>query len=168
MLLALGIPVAGWCADGDTFTVTTTEGLAMTMMVLSETDKTCQVGDGERNCIEQAYTGSVTIPQTANGYAVTAIGSYAFYNYYHYGSGDLNVTSVNIPEGVTAINRYAFDDQRELKTIELPSTLRQIDEYAFNGSGLTAITLPEGMTSIGASAFYNDRLLTGVTLPSEA
>ena len=44
LLAMILLPLAGWCADGDTFTVTTAEGQTMTVMVLSEADKTCQVG----------------------------------------------------------------------------------------------------------------------------
>ncbi len=68
------LPVTSWCADGDTFTVKTTEGQDMTLMVISETDKTCQVGNGSDACINN-YEGPVTIPATANGYTVTRIGT---------------------------------------------------------------------------------------------
>lgn len=53
------LPLAGWCADGDTFTVTTTEGQTMTVMVLSEADKTCQVGQDGTPCIDCSYEGPV-------------------------------------------------------------------------------------------------------------
>ena len=76
LLTTAMLPLAGWCYDGDTFTITTVEGQTMTMMVLSEEDKTCQVGNNYR-CIED-YEGPVTIPATANGYTVTRIGDEAF------------------------------------------------------------------------------------------
>ena len=59
LLAMILLPLAGWCADGDTFTVTTTEGQTMTVMVLSEADKTCQVGQDGTPCIDCSYEGPV-------------------------------------------------------------------------------------------------------------
>ena len=85
------------------------------------------------------YTGSaseLSIPDTLDGHAVTAIGNSAFYS-----CGSL--TSVTIPGGVTSIGNSAF----------------------YSCDSLTSITLPDGVTSIGNSAFYSCNSLTSVTIP---
>ena len=78
MLLFLFSVFPAWAADGDTFTANTVEGVEMTFKVISEEDKTCQVGDGDDFCIPVSTTGIVTIPQNVNGYSVITIGSCAF------------------------------------------------------------------------------------------
>ena len=40
----LALPMFVWGADGDEFTAKTIEGIDMTFKVISEADKTCQVG----------------------------------------------------------------------------------------------------------------------------
>ena len=67
--LTITIPEA-WCNDGDKFSATIAEGIDMIFTVLSETDKTCQVGSGQafEPAISTSYLGSVTIPNSVNGY----------------------------------------------------------------------------------------------------
>lgn len=93
-------------ADGDTFKVKTVEGVELTIQVISQEDMTCQIGLGvtEENVIRNAFTGepqTITIPNDANGYQVTAIASSAF-------SYCKSLTSITIPNSVTSIGEYAF------------------------------------------------------------
>ena len=59
-------------ADGDTFTAKSTEGLQLTFKVISESVKTCQLGDGVDICIFEPYASStreiktLTIPEWLN------------------------------------------------------------------------------------------------------
>ena len=48
-------------------------------------------------------------------------------------------TTINIPEGVTAISRYAFEACSSLTSLTLPSTLATIGEYAFGDSDLISV-----------------------------
>ena len=68
-------------ADGDTFTAKSTEGIEMTFKVISEADKTCQVGDGSKACLTDPYNGegTLTIPEKPNGYQVTTVGDKAYH-----------------------------------------------------------------------------------------
>ncbi len=66
-----------------------------------------------------------------------------FYAHHLYLNGK-EVRDLVIPNGVTSIGRYAFD----------------------NCEALTRVTIPEGVTSIGLNAFRKCRSLASVTIPS--
>ena len=58
-----------------------------------------------------------------------------------------------------------FSGCSSLKTIELPQSLTEIGESAFNRSGIEAINIPAGVLSIGDRAFANCWDLKSVVLP---
>lgn len=96
---------------------------------------------------------SLTIPDSINGYAVKAIGSSKYWN----------IRELVIPEGVIAIERYAF--QSEVDKVYLPSTLEYVGDSAFvqyydgfNTPGME-IVLPEqtNISYIGEEAFADGR-----------
>ena len=101
----------------------------------------------------------VEIPSELDGHAVTVIGDSAFY-------WDDELEEVIIPEGVTEIEPYAFEDCYSLTYVSLPSTLKTIGRYAFaNCEELSDITLPEGLTEIGNDAFWYCESLEIVNIP---
>ncbi len=66
-----------------------------------------------------------------------------------------------IPDSVTSIGDYAFDDCRGLTSITIPDSVTSIGDCAFNNcTGLTSITIPDSVTSIGFWAFRNCNGLT--------
>ncbi len=65
----------------------------------------------------------------------------------------LGCASTVIPEGVKVIGSYAFYGQNSLKTIKLPETLTDLEDYAFAYSGLTTLTIPKNVNNIGYEAF---------------
>ena len=72
------------------------------------------------------------------------------------------LTSITIPDSVTAIGKSAFKVCKSLTTIHLPISLIEIKAYTFyDCSSLTSITIPDSVTAIGESAFedciYNHR-----------
>lgn len=95
------------------------------------------------------------------------------------GSGALaafreGVETLNVNEGITSIGSMLFHSYsgslykyypKNLKTVNLPSTLKVIGHTAFQGSAITNITLPEGLEEIGRSAFLNTPLQE-ITIPS--
>ena len=77
------------------------------------------------------------------------------------------ISTITIPEGVTSIgNKYCFSDFHSLKSIQLPSTLRVIEDETFSDSNIKSIIIPEGVTSIGKECFNGCSSLTNVQLPS--
>jgi len=109
------------------------------------------------------YTGSggvVAIPDTTNGYAVTSIGSSAFYR-------GFSITSVVIPKGITTIGDYAFYLCNRMTNVAIPNGVTTIGFSAFAGSSsLTSITIPNSVTGIGDDSFLNCSSLTSVTIPN--
>ena len=77
------------------------------------------------------------------------------------------ITGIIVPEGVTAIDDYAFSNFTGLKNIKLPDTLKTIGRYAFSSCRmLTEITVPESVISIGDYAFEKCRFLERVVIPN--
>ena len=78
-----------------------------------------------------------------------------------------SLTSIIIPNKITAIGEYAFEDCESLTSITIPDSVTYIGEGAFWGcKGLTSITIPGTLTSIGDHAFVNCTGLTSITIPS--
>jgi hypothetical protein len=74
--------------------------------------------------------------------------------------------SYAVPQGVTVIEGYAFEQCKGLTSITIPPGVTSIGGGAFSGcTGLTSITIPPGVTSIGGSAFSGCTGLTSVTIP---
>ena len=130
-------------ADGDFFTAQTIEGVEIVFKILSETDKTCQVGtddwnDGNPNAVDATISGTITIPTSVNGYSVVAIGNYAFHRCY-------NIEVVNIPESVTSIGEQGLNDCTSLISIDIPASVTNIGYVAFAGcSNVQSIRVAEG------------------------
>ncbi|MBR4363913.1 MAG: leucine-rich repeat protein [Prevotella sp.] len=168
------LPMLASADDGDTFSEETVEGVTLTYTVISESEKTCMVGDkyypaiptaraarirrGPEEEICQA-SGDITIPGEANGYRVVRIESFAFHQ--------AAITSVFIPNSVETIGIAAFRGCADLKNVRLPEHLKVLEEEAFSGcTNLTSINIPEGVTSIGDDAFANCIQLNEITIPS--
>ncbi len=72
----------------------------------------------------------------------------------------------SIPNTVSVIGEYAFEDCKDLTSIIIPNSVTSIGVRAFHRChGLTSITIPQSVTSIENQAFYYCDGLTSVTLP---
>ena len=71
-----------------------------------------------------------------------------------------------IPEGTTEIIEMAFEDCKNLVSVEIPGSVRVINYGAFYGcTGLTSIVIPEGVEEIWECAFKGCTSLAGATFP---
>ena len=65
------------------------------------------------------------------------------------------ITNLIIPEGMTSIGDFAFQNCTGLTSITIPNSVTDIGHNAFEGCrSLTSITIPNSVTSIGNYAFY--------------
>ena len=91
-----------------------------------------------------------------------AIGATILTNTYENGKGVITFNAE-----VTNIQRNAFRNNKELKSIELPGSITIINDYAFyNCSKLDSINIPDGVVSLGESAFDGCTNLSTVTVPN--
>jgi len=90
---------------------------------------------------------------------VTALGESAF-------EGCSNVKSVSLPSTLAEIGAYCFKDCENLITAELPEGITVIPEKAFSGCyALEAVKIPQTTVSIGDNAFYDCESLQVAILP---
>jgi hypothetical protein len=97
----------------------------------------------------------ITLPET-----VQIIGNGAF--------SDCDcLETIELSQGITSIEQYAFYGCKKLKTITLPASLRSIGRNTFEGcSSLTEIEIPQGITELEGQLFTGCSSLTSVTIPS--
>lgn len=89
---------------------------------------------------------------------VTGIGDYAFNQ-----CGGL--TGITIPSGVATIGNQAFQWCQSLAALDLPPSITRIGDEAFSGcTGLTSLTIAPGVTHIGNAAFSSCTSLADVTI----
>ncbi len=75
--------------------------------------------------------------------------------------------AIDLPSKLTKITSYAFYDCKAITDVVLPEGVTTIDTYAFQNSGLTSIYLPETVKTIGNSAFRSTKL-TELVVPASA
>ncbi len=73
-------------------------------------------------------------------------------------------TSFSVPVGVTKISGEALS-RTKIKTLKLPSTLREIGDYAFAELPIVSIELPDKLTTIGGDVFCKCASLKSVVIP---
>lgn len=103
--------------------------------------------------------GDITIPSQINGFPVTAIGSYAFYDC-------TSLSNITIPNTVTSIGREAFYACTSLTTVTIPESVTSIGACAFSYCyRLANATILRGVTSISDCMFFDCTSLTNVAIP---
>lgn len=107
-----------------------------------------------------AYKGNSSkpvIPSSIGGRKVTAIGPGCF-------RGNVRITRIKVPEGVTKIGDYAFEACSAATKVTLPSTLKRIGKGAFSGDGmLKSIVIPDKVSRIDDGAFLYCMGVTSIT-----
>lgn len=109
------------------------------------------------------YSGDIQIPEKVQAdnndwYFVTAIGANAFYLC-------LNLKSVELPNSIKSIGNSAFCYCNKLESIDLPDQLETIGADAFSiCSKLTSVHIPANVSSIGTQAFASCWAVTEFTV----
>ena len=72
-------------------------------------------------------------------------------------------TSYEIPDGVTAIDYWAFSHCNNLTSVTIPNSVTSLGIYAFsNCNSLTSVTIGDSVINIGGWTFWNCDSLTDV------
>ena len=113
---------------------------------------------------DKGYVGDVVIPhhytEDDKTYTVTSIAESGFFNYAN------QITSVIIPNTVTAIGDYAFSCSEGIKKISIPDSVETIGTSALDYlQQLTEITLPKNLKTIGNFAFSDCSKLKDIIIP---
>lgn len=91
---------------------------------------------------------------------VTSIDKYAF-------NGNTAITSVTIPASVTTINANAFSGVSTVTEFVLPSTLLSVGANSLSScKGMKKVTIPNSVQSIGQQAFYGCSALEEMVIGS--
>ena len=118
--------------------------------------------EDDYTCTITGYNGSaanVTIPSTIYGNKVSAIGRYAF-------EENPNIKKVSMPNSVKIIDRGAFWYCGNLESVTMPTGLKEIGGCAFYETNLKSVVLPTGLKYISNEAFKFCYNLKTVTLPN--
>jgi len=141
--------------DGEVFTATTPDGLEMTFKVLSASEKTVQVGDGENAAIDQSYEGDVIIPTQINDLTIKKIGNDAFKECKH-------LYFVDIPENVL-LGDGAFS-RANLKKIIVKTAISSATFWCAN---IGELIIESSVSYGGYQAFFQNKIDRLMIKPSE-
>lgn len=159
------IVASGTCGTNATYTIT---GDVTNGYVLSIT------ADGAMDDYDYDYNGTYSTTTPWDGYrhdivkvemiGGTRVGNAAFF-------GMERLTKVNLPDTLSSIGYFAFENCTSLASISLPwnskGGLTTIREDAFHGcTSLQEIEVPNTVTELGAGAFQYCEALESVTLSS--
>ena len=119
--------------------------------------------EDDYTCTITGYNGSaanVTIPSTIYGNKVSAIGRYAF-------EENPNIKKVSMPNSVKVIDSEAFAGCHSLNSVTFPSELKTISNDAFSNTNIKKVVLPNTVTVISGGAFSYCENLTSITLSNK-
>ena len=109
------------------------------------------------------YNGSdseVKIPSNIGENDVTIIGGSAF-------EDNRTIISVEIPDTIVTIERYAFSGCTKLESVDVPDSVTQIDSYAFaECSNLVTIDLSNKLAEIPTGLLNKSKKVESVEIPA--
>ena len=123
---------------------------------LNSVDLTASVANNQGN---NALPIEIVIPQTVaysgTTYKVISIEKEAFY-------GKRTITSITLNDNILKIGQSAFDNIRfSLDLLTLPSSLQEIDNYAFASNDIKRVIIPS-VRKIGYCPFGNNLKLESI------
>ena len=107
-------------------------------------------------------TGVLTVSGSGAMYDKAAPSEWDWYQY----RGNVKTIKFASGSSITYVGAYAFSQFANVSSIDLPNTVISIGKYAFSGSGVKNVTLPTSVTAIGESAFNGCSSLYAVRIPS--
>ena len=100
----------------------------------------------------EGFKSTNSLKEIIFGNSITSIENLMFRN--------TGIVSITLPETVTSIGDYAFENCRELENINIPEAVTTIGIYAFSGcTKLANLTIPENVTTVGFYAFDGTKWL---------
>ncbi len=107
------------------------------------------------------FANNTTIQKVIIPEGYTTIGKNAFS-----GNCTLDLSSIQFPSTLNTICDYAFCERKDMTEITIPDTITTIGDHTFSGcTNLSKITFPDGLTDIGEYAFTDCTSLTEIILP---
>jgi len=103
------------------------------------------------------YSGQAEHIEFPDHYVITILNDDLF-------KGHTEITSVNIPDTVTQIGGFIFDGCTNLKSVKLPSGLKDMWQYAFTRTSLESIEIPGSVHKIIPFTFYASKELKTVVI----
>lgn len=79
--------------------------------------------------------------------------------------GKSDIEEFTVPDTVSSIPSGVFSGCTGLKKVNIPSSVKNIETFAFMNCGITQAELPEGVERIGMGAFWNCKSLETLVLP---
>lgn len=108
----------------------------------------------------------VVVPEKMGDYPVVSIGKHCFSESF-FSKHKSKIKRVTIPATITVLTGNIFDYCEELKTVDLPEGLLRIERWAFNQcTKLENITIPKTVTTIADSAFNHCKGLKKIFIPA--
>ena len=123
-----------------------------------DTLKEVKLGDGVKDIPNYFLSGCTKLETLEIGNGITKIGNHAF--------EQTDITSITIPDSVTAIGEQAFNGCTSLTEVNISknSKLETIGNRAFQQTNITSIAIPDSVTVIGKQAFNRCTSLTEVNI----
>ncbi len=84
------------------------------------------------------------------------IGNYQFIGF--------NIESISLPDTITSIGEYAFEDCVNLTTINFPNGITSIGDYAFRNCKLKEAKLPTSLSYLGNYSFYGNSFIKNIEI----
>ena len=101
------------------------------------------------------YTGNEKHIELPNTIVVSIINDNLF-------KGHTEIESVNMPNTITQLGGFIFDGCSNLKSIKLPSNLKDMWQYAMTRTSIKEIEIPGSLHKLIAFAFYQSKSLKKV------
>lgn len=134
-------------ADGSTYTITGYTGDLQKYLAGGTTP-------------ENGYATDITLPDTYNGDAVTAIADYAFDNESDHDQLQIvkALTKVTLGKNITTIGKAAFAGNDISGEVIIPNTVSSLGDNAYADNRITSVVLGSGMWFTGNGTFNNNQI----------